>query len=135
LNSITFNENATATFSEGVPTNLNIASYLMDIGGANTSFLTPNFVGNGTITGTKNFTTADPSFLTALTGPGTAATSVDVSNSIFTQPVTIVSTFAPESVTYNFTPPGSVPEPGMLPVLGGILAVGMAAGARMRKAV
>jgi hypothetical protein len=127
LTSATVDLNATSTWSGGAMDNPNGAQYLVFIGPMTAPVFTPSVscsvIGPESCTATGTF--AVPSGdLSSLIGPGTIPTSLEIFS--FAEPssgLSLVSTFAPESVTYTYTP--AVPEPEMLPVLGGILVVGV----------
>jgi hypothetical protein len=121
LTAATIDLNATATWSGGSSTAFNTAVYTMDVAGIFETVMASS-TGPGSDTGSA--TSGVPSGeLSSLIGPGAATTSVLIIDASSPGGGSISSTFATESVVYTYTP--AVPEPEMLPVLGGILAVGV----------
>jgi len=116
LNSITLNDTVAATFSGGAPNSPNAAEYQISLNGV-LFFMAASLVGNGSEdVSISNLTETDPIDLGALTGTRVVSTSVIVANAAGT-PTNISSTFGTESLTYNYTPTASIPEPGALALL------------------
>lgn len=116
LSSITVNATATATFSSGFSALPNAAQYQIALNGV-LFFMAADQLGNGSADASiSNLIDADPIDLRALTGVGMVSTSVIVANAAGT-PTNISSTFGTESLTYNYTPTASIPEPGALVLL------------------
>jgi PEP-CTERM motif len=119
LDSITLNDSATATFFSlrtGGPSSGNSAVYQISLNGL-LFFMDADQLRDGPAEASiSNLNETDPIDLSALTGTGVVSTSVIVANAVGTF-TTVSSTFGTESLTYNYTPTASIPEPGALVLL------------------
>jgi hypothetical protein len=128
LNSVTFELNATATFSGGGSSDLNEANYEFDFTG--NTFYPESFnaqqTGNGAAVGTLTLTTNNPITLSDFAGAPRVDVVVTISD-LGSTPNVIASNFSTETVIYNYTPavtPASEPATAAL-VGGGFLACGL----------
>jgi hypothetical protein len=125
LNSVTYDVVATANFTGGGPSDFNDAAYELTFVGVDSSetpVLTNQTMaavsfGNGAAQ--ASLTSTDSSLATYLV-PGAVTPNLTIVNATNT-PASISSTFATESVTYNYTPATPVPEPPSI----GLLAIGL----------
>ena len=133
LNSITLNDTAVATFFGGGPGFPNAAQYQISLNGL-LFFMSADLLGNGSADASiSNLTETDPTDLGTLTGTGVVSTSVIVANAAGT-PTNISSTFGTESLSYNYTPAASIPEPSALALLStGLIGLIGCAVARRRR--
>jgi hypothetical protein len=121
LNSVDVTTTATATFTGGGASDPNDAEYFLHL----TSDLQNNsvpadLIGPGTISVSLDFT---PQPFSDVIGTGTIIPMMSVAG--HTLSATISSSFSNESVTYNYTPAASAPEPASLPLLAtGLLGLG-----------
>lgn len=124
LNSVTYDVLATATFTGGGPTDLNLATYVLTFAGrdsTNTAVLTTQSMtaaslGNGVAQAT--LTATDSSVATYLVPSAVTPNLMVEGGSV----ASLSSTFPTESVTYNYTPATPEPEPCSI----ALLAIGLA---------
>jgi hypothetical protein len=112
LNSVTYDFIWTTDFTGGGLSDHNFAvytfSFLGPSGKVSSQLGTVGTIGPGSRDSSLQLT-IDPPNISAFPGPGSVVPSVSVVNKL-NSPATIVSTFATESVTYNYTPAVIVPE-------------------------
>ena len=126
LNSVTYDVTATASFTGGEPTGLNLATYVLTFAGrdsTNTAVLTTQSMtaaslGNGVAQ--ASLTATDSSVATYLV-PSAVTPNLMIEGGAL---ASLSSTFPTESVTYNYTPfsPAPVPESSSIT----LLAIGFA---------
>lgn len=129
LNSITYDLNAMANFTGGGPTDSNDAAYEVTFIGPGLPPLlttqTMSAVSFGDGVGQASLATTD-SFINPFLGPGLVTASLFIEQVTVT-PANISSTFATESVTYNYTPSTPAPEPPSIALLAiGFVGLGWA---------
>lgn len=118
LNSVTYDVRATATFSGGADDGDNSVDYEFTFYGPGFGFSAETAyagaTGNTSGEAVLNSTESDP-YIDAFFGPGSVTPEVEASYEGGSAPG-IVSTFATESVTYNYTP--AAPEPSTRVMMG-----------------
>ncbi len=132
LNSVTYDVSATANFTGGGPSDLNDAEYELTFVGVD-SFGMPVLtnqamaaVSFGSGEAQASLTSTD-TFVATFLVPGTVTPNLTIVN-VANSPASLSSTFATESVTYNYTPT-PVPEPPSIVLLAiGLAGLGFAFG-------
>src|SRR5882757_4011926 len=115
LNSVTYDVTATANFTGGGPSDFNDAEYELTFVGVDSSgtpvltnqTMAAVLFGNGA---SQASLTSTDTFVATYLVPGAVAPNLTIV-SVTNTPASLSSTFATESVTYNYTPATPVPEP------------------------